>query len=189
MRTATSIFCFCLKLTRKLPDYHVYSSIWAATFWNQYRCIRILVNELITDQISYVLEHPEEFPSSWESIHFYECQLAASRSALLQLAQGICDSVPFYLGYNLNSNRHAFRPPPKSVSGNLLLWPLYTAAVTGAIPETMRIWVAGRLRMIADVMGIRQAVPSAYTLEMKQDLLEWKGESREEDKMLADYVF
>ncbi|KAG0645460.1 hypothetical protein D0Z07_8609 [Hyphodiscus hymeniophilus] len=154
--------------------YHVYSSIWTATVWNHYRCVRILVNELIIDQISYVLTHPEEYASSWESVSFYESQLLASNSTLQHLCHDICASVPFYLGYSVNASDRASRPPPKAVSGNLLLWPLYSAAVTRIVSDVMRDWVAGRLRIIADVMGIRQAAPLAYTLGLQQDLLEWE---------------
>jgi hypothetical protein len=168
--------------------YHVYSSIWTATIWNYYRCVRILVNELILDQISHVLQHPEEFPSSWASVPFYQSQLLASNSTLQQLSHDICASVPFFLGYSVKPSDRASRPPPKAVSGNLLLWPLYTAACTGIVSDMMRVWVAGRLRFISDVMGIRQAAPLAYTLELKQDLLEWEGNSGEDEKAIEEYV-
>lgn len=168
--------------------YHVYPSIWTATVWNLYRCVRILVNELIIDQITYLLQHPEEFPSSWESIPFYESQILASNSTLLQLSHDICASVPFYLGYSVKANNCASRPPPKAVSGNMLLWPLYTAACTFRVSDMMREWVAGRLRMISDVMGIRQAAPLAYTLGLKQDLLEWEKETEDDGTGVMDCV-
>lgn len=168
--------------------YHAYSSIWTATIWNSYRCVRILVNELILNQISHILQHPEEFPSTWDGSSFYESQILVSNSILQQLAHDICASVPFYLGYSANSKDRFSRPPPKAVSGNLLLWPLYTAACTGVVSDMMRVWVAGRLRFISDVMGIRQAAPLAYTLEVKQDLLEWDGETGEDDMALVDFA-
>lgn len=168
--------------------YHVYSSIWTATVWNHYRCVRILVNELIIDQISYILSNPEEFPSSWDSVPFYESQLLASNSMLQHLSHDICASVPFYLGYSVKASDRASRPPPKAVSGNLLLWPLYSAAVTGVVSDVMRDWVVGRLRMIADVMGIRQAAPLAYTLGLKQDLLVWENETRDEGLEIVECV-
>lgn len=168
--------------------YHVYSSIWIATVWNHYRCVRILVNELIIDQICYILSNLEEFPSSWESKPFYESQLLASNSTLQHLCHDICASVPFYLGYSIKMSDRASRPPPKAVSGNLLLWPLFTAAVSPVVSDIMRNWVIGRLRMIADVMGIRQAAPLAYTLELKQDKLVWEDETRNEGSTMTSYV-
>lgn len=70
---------------------------------------------------------------------------------------------------------------PKAISGNLLLWPLYTAGVTDLVSDMMRDWVAGRLRWIADVIGIRQAAPLAFSLRRKTDLLEWKDEKENDD--------
>lgn len=52
----------------------------------------------------------------------------------------------------------------------------------------MREWVAGRLRMISDVMGIRQAAPLAYTLGLKQDLLEWEKETEDDGTGVMDCV-
>jgi len=73
------------------------------------------------------------------------------------------------------------RAIPKAVSGNLLLWPLYTAAVTDLVSDMMREWVAGRLRWISDIIGIRQAAPLAFSLRRKQDLLTWKDEKEDDD--------
>ena len=168
--------------------YHVYSSIWIATIWNHYRCVRILVNDLMIDQIGYVLSHPEEFSPSWESLPFYQSQLLASQSTLQHLCHDICASVPFYLGYSANARDRASRPPPKAVSGNLLLWPLYTAAVAETVSDVMRDWVAGRLRVIADVIGIRQAAPLAYTLRLKQDLVAWESGTVDESSGMIDSV-
>ena len=168
--------------------YHVYSSIWAATVWNHYRCVRILVNEVIIDQINHVLSHPEEFPSSCKNMPFYESQLLASKSMLQHLCHDICASVPFYLGYSVNPSVRASRPPPKAISGNLLLWPLYSAVVTEMVSDVMRDWVVGRLRIIADVMGIRQAAPLAYTLRLRQDVLEWEPGSGDQGSEMVQSI-
>lgn len=168
--------------------YHVYPCIWTAAVWNYYRCVRILVNELIIDQITYLLSHLEEFPSAWANVPFYESQLLSSNSTLQHLCHDICASVPFYLGYSVNAKDRASRPPPKAVSGNMLLWPLYSAAVTGVVSDVMRDWVVGRLRVIADVLGIRQAAPLAYTLGLKQDMLVWENESGDESTATTDGV-
>jgi hypothetical protein len=151
--------------------FHVYSSIWTATVWNHYRCVRILVNELILDLITYMLEHPEEYVSSWDKFSSYENQITTSRSTLLELSHDICSSVPFYLGYSANSIERHSRTPPKAVSGNMLLWPLFIAARTQVVSGALRDWVAGRLRMISEVMGIRQAALLEHILEPKQDVL------------------
>lgn len=144
--------------------YHVYSSLWTATVWNHYRCVRILVNELLLDQLSYVFQFPETSTLLWENFSLWENQIMASNSMLLQLSHDICASVPFFLGYSNSATTPGKRQPPKAVSGNLLLWPLYTAACTGLVSNMMRDWVASRLLMIAEVLGIRQAAPPLYDL-------------------------
>ena len=98
----------------------------------------------------------------------------ASNAMLLQLSHDICSSVPYFLGYSTSLDGSGKRQQPKAVSGNLLLWPLYTAAVTGMVSDIMRQWVASRLLMIADVLGIRQAAPLAHTLGLKPELIEWE---------------
>jgi len=57
-----------------------------------------------------------------------------------------------------------------------LLWPLYVAAVTDVVSNVMRTWVIGRLEMIADIMGIRQAKPLAHVLGMRQEIEVWELE-------------
>ena len=153
--------------------YHVYSNIWIATVWNHYRSVRLLLNELILNQAYYVYQNIQESVLLWNDISLLENQILASNATLLQLSQDICSSVPYFLGFNQNSKS---TQTPKTVNGNLLLWPLYTAACTDLVSGMMRDWVAGRLRWISEVMGIRQATPLAYTLSIKQDLLEWQAE-------------
>ncbi|CZT44530.1 related to negative acting factor [Rhynchosporium secalis] len=126
--------------------YHVYSSVWLGALWNNYRSARILVNELILDQLGYF--------------------------------------VPYFLGYKSGITGFMDQAP-KSVNGNLLLWPLYTAGVTGIVSDMMRVWVAGRLEWIADVMGIRQAGPLAYSMLRRQDHLLWNPDLIE-NASLAD---
>ncbi|KAG4439020.1 hypothetical protein IFR05_005484 [Cadophora sp. M221] len=157
--------------------YHVYSSIWIAAIWNNYRSARILVNELILDQLGYLYQTNPDLGLLWEDHCFYENQILTSNSTLLQLCHDICASVPYFLGYNPESQ--GFMEAPKSVNGNLLLWPLYTAGVTGMVSDVMRCWVAGRLQWITDVMGIRQAAPLAYSMVRRQDHLLWNPDSIE----------
>lgn len=158
--------------------YHVYGSVWIAAIWNNYRSARILVNELILDQLTYLYQTSPESSILWTDHCFYENQILTSNSTLLQLCHDICASVPYFLGYN-PENKGFMEQPPKSVNGNLLLWPLYTAGVTGMVSDVMRCWVAGRLQWITDVMGIRQAAPLAYSMVRRQDHLLWNPDSIE----------
>jgi hypothetical protein len=161
--------------------YHIYPNLWVATVWNNYRSVRLLINELILDQLCHLYLSTPESPLLWNDTCFYENQVLASNTILLQLCHDICASVPFYLGFDPDADKRMPRAIPKAVSGNLLLWPLYTAAVTDLVSDMMREWVAGRLRWISDIIGIRQAAPLAFSLRRKQDLLTWQNEKEDDD--------
>lgn len=156
--------------------YHIYPSIWVAKIWNGYRCVRILVNELLVDQLNHLFQRPKtSLPVQDGNTCAYENQILASNSMLLQLAHDICASVPYCLGYD-NALDPALREPPRAASGNLLLWPLYSAAVTGMVSPMMRDWVAGRLMLIGEVIGIKQAIALAQSLMSTQDIGDWQLE-------------
>jgi hypothetical protein len=161
--------------------YHVYPNLWIATAWNNYRACRLLIHELILDQLCHLYLNNPESPLLWNDTCFFENQVLASNTTLLQLCHDICASAPFYLGFDPNADRRMPRAIPKAISGNLLLWPLYSAGVTDLVSDMMRDWVAGRLRWISVVIGIRQAAPLALSLRRKQDHLEWKDEKEDDD--------
>ena len=155
--------------------YHVYPSMWMANIWNEYRCVRILVNELLIDQLNYLSQRSEASHLIKGNLHAYDSIIVASSSTLVQLAYDIFASVPTCLGYD-SAIDTSLREPLKSVSGNILLWPLYTAAVTGIVSPMMRDWVAGRLVFISEVVGIKQASPLANSLMMDKDIMECQAE-------------
>ncbi|EDN99872.1 hypothetical protein SS1G_02730 [Sclerotinia sclerotiorum 1980 UF-70] len=155
--------------------YHIYDSIWAAALWNHYRCARILINEVVYVQLTHLkYTKPELFVSEPRNPTFSDSQLETSTTTIIQLSHDICASVPFMLGYK--EGGEVALDSAKAVSGNLLLWPLYTAACTAAVSDMMCHWVAGRLRVISDIMGIKQAAPLSHILTKRKDLLAWELE-------------
>ena len=176
------------KTDEVFSDYiHIYSSIWIATTWNHYRTCRLLINELILDQLNNC--DPSSLDTSsplWKDDRFRDNQILKSNVTLLQLHHDICASAPFFLGFDPAIPNLTERPTPQAVNGNLLLWPLYGAGLTGMASDIMRNWVIGRLLYITDVMGIRQAAPLAATLSSGQDIVEWKAEHEMIEYTLAD---
>ncbi|KAB8298689.1 hypothetical protein EYC80_000866 [Monilinia laxa] len=155
--------------------YHVYDSVWAATLWNHYRCVRILINEVVYVQLTYIKStRPDSFSLELRNPIFSDSQLEAFITTVIQLSHDICASVPFMLGYK--EGEEVTLSSAKAVSGNLLLWPLYTAACTSVVSNVMCHWVAERLRIISDVMGIKQAAPLSHILIKRKDLLAWELE-------------
>lgn len=176
-----------INLTERVDEvfsdhYHIYTNIWVATTWNHYRCARLLVNEIILDQLCHVYEIDPLSPLFATYPHFSECQILESNSNLIHLCEDICASVPYYLGVNLDGE---IRQLPKAMYANLLIWPLYAAGATGRVSELMINWVAGRLDWIGGVMGIRQAAAHAAFLRGKKHLLTW-DESQIGDNHVPD---
>jgi hypothetical protein len=150
--------------------YHVYDSIWAAATWNNCRCVRILINEIIIVQLKYLKNTRNDLFELELGLPVpLETQLETSATTIVQLAHDICGSVPFLLGYKEGEDPTLLNT--KAVTGNFLLWPLYTAAVTAMVSDVMSNWVADRLRVIADVIGIRQAAPLSHVLTIRKELM------------------
>ncbi len=149
--------------------YNTYCSIWIAGVWNNYRCARILANELLRHLVSRALresemQEPPELQAENERVP-YDKILAAANSSIKTLSNDICCSVPFFFTTTTQG-------APRALAGNLLLWPLYLAAQTTVVTEDMRKWAADRLAYIGETMGIRQAGPMAMTLRRTFDMVE-----------------
>ncbi|OBT68856.1 hypothetical protein VE03_02043 [Pseudogymnoascus sp. 23342-1-I1] len=172
--------------------YHIYSSILTATSWNSYRSVRILLSELIITQLNHLSQSQSQFDYEDEDGDFpnlakdshallqqeYTSQIFRSRAAIVQLTQDICASVPYYLcdapspGVLLIEHQDSTYVP-RTATGNLLLWPLFTAVCTNMVSNVMRTWVVQRLEWIADVMGIQQAKALAILLCLRKDPPRW----------------
>jgi len=159
--------------------YHTYVSICIATVWNHYRCIRILINELIVDQLTHLRQQNSESDLSHLGVCASENQILTSNATLLQLCHDVCASVPYYLNFNHEDSPGVSPKMAKALHGNFLLWPLYVAGCSNLVSDMMRAWVARKLQWISDVMGIRQAAPLAFTVAQKQQLMSWQGEIEE----------
>ena len=147
-------------------NYHLYYNIWIATIWNHYRSIRILLNELVIEQLTQLKQCSEALPDfrGEQPSVFYEKQIVLCRSLLLQLTQDICASVPFFFSYGSQSDC-----PPRAAGGNLLLWSLYIAGCTDVVSKVMRDWVIVNLEKITETMGIQQAKALAILLTLRKD--------------------
>ncbi|PMD43914.1 hypothetical protein L207DRAFT_552359 [Hyaloscypha variabilis F] len=136
--------------------YNKYTSIFITSIWNNYNCARALCNELLRHQVSSLLHwsgplDPHEIETEQGPVTF-ETILPITISTISALANDIFASVPFFLS---DSQQEA----PRVLAGNLVLWPLYLAAQTSTATVEIQRWAAGRLRYIAETMGIRQAAP------------------------------
>lgn len=156
--------------------YHRYSNIWVANTWNQYRVIRLLINEMLLDQLQHLeqLHHQPTLSSGGQpaptsgTLHG---QILSTRSLLVQLMSDLCASVPYHLNYRptypsqplLSSPYPGTSAPPdpsshpRAVVGNILIWPLFSLACNTWCTPIMRTWIVGRLRVVAQRLAISQA--------------------------------
>lgn len=134
---------------------HIYSSLWIARNWNNYRSLRIIANELLCHQISHLLSASKGTSSGdIEQRASYRNMLDKAITTLHTLIDDTFASVPFFLSTGTNE-------PPKTQNGNLILWPVYIAGQSSVASDEMRQYAARRIRYIAETMGILQAVPLA----------------------------
>lgn len=170
-------------------SYHIYESIAASSMWNNYRCARILIQELILDTLNSISPSTEReiaFPQR----HALELQC---RQTALRLVEDICASVPFSLGSEMememtsdkSAGAAAANSPPCasfaiSGSGGLtLMWPLLVAANSGVAPKDLRDWIAGCLDKIGHSMGINQALAMSKLLQDRMRTRAWLSPEHE----------
>jgi len=158
--------------------YHLYRNLWLAMIWNNYRCIRILVNELLLVHLLHLSHEQTSFPDHQEFLFSYDSEVTRVKSVMMTLIHEICASVPFYLGYHGSEKS----PPitPKVVNGNLLIWPLYIAASIGAASNMMQAWAVTRLEKVGESMGIRQAAVLATVLRRGKTITLWEAKQETE---------
>jgi hypothetical protein len=134
-------------------QYHVYPNLWVCSTWNQYRCARIIVSEII---LSHIRQISDSSLSSLSDEFRQHCKTL--RSTIRRLAVDICRSVPFHLGAHSKEASPNFPPPEGYIGGLMLLWPLFLAGVVENPSHSLRRWVVSCLRMIGNTMGLDQAL-------------------------------
>jgi hypothetical protein len=139
--------------------WHLYNDIFVADLWNNYRSIRINVNEIIIKHLCL----SNGYNPTLSILHYssdYDNQLDYSKRTVLDLARQICASVPFYMGRDLytdNKNRESPYSIKNAARAKLVLWPLYVAGQSNIPSDVMRGWIADQLEKIGDSMGLEKA--------------------------------
>lgn len=135
-------------------QYHVYPNLWVCSTWNQYRCARIIVSEIMLSHIRQMSDS-SSLRSLSDEIRLH-CK--SLRSTIQRLSVDICRSVPFHLGAHQKDTPPNFPPPESYIGGLMLLWPLFLAGVVENPSHSQRRWVVSCLRMIGNTMGLDQAL-------------------------------
>ncbi|EHK22140.1 uncharacterized protein TRIVIDRAFT_28354 [Trichoderma virens Gv29-8] len=132
-------------------SYHIYHSISASTMWNNYRSVRIIIQELIIDTVKELEDFSDDICSPQRS-----SLTSQARQTMLQLVQDICGSVPYNLETNTGASLSSFQAT--GAGGLTIMWPLLVAANSGVACNDLRKWISNCLDKIGHSMGINQAL-------------------------------
>lgn len=136
-----------------------YGELWMAYKYNVVRSCRLFIWTTILRCAAW-LGYPHDYRLSPE-------YTTASRICR-QLIEDIVASVPYFFGWNCENNsamnaRANFAcgtndPTVKPLTGIFVMWPLFAAAASDFATPSQRHFLRGRLKHVAEIMGINQAL-------------------------------
>ena len=138
-----------------------YHSLPAATHWNHYRSIRIMLHEIILARLAQQEKQP--VCSYFDSATPNATQIELSKLLIISLSHEICASVHYCLNLKDEVINYSHQPE-KAAYAKLLLWPLYTAGRSACVPAATSSWVADTFDIIASVTGVRKGASLAKAL-------------------------
>ncbi|KAN0071542.1 hypothetical protein V8E54_010138 [Elaphomyces granulatus] len=148
--------------------YDVYSDLWVASMWNNYRSVRLMIYEhIMCTTLKYGLEEDKEL-------------LQIATTVLRAMADDVCRSAQFHLGHQCQTDIEIPDEIPDDVAipgGYLLMWPLYLSGMLLTTPTAQKRWIASKLRQIGVRMGLRLA------FSMSENLLRMDNNSFSENKV------
>lgn len=155
-------------------QYHVYRDLWICHTWNQYRCSRIIVCEIILSCLRRLSAASPTMAMSKELQNY----CARIRNDIRNLASDICASAAYHLGVE-GSTESAFTVPTNYcyVGGMLLLWPLTLAGGTEPKTHPLRRWTRDCLWLIGHSIGIDQALALIDVLDEEAGVFEGMEET------------
>ncbi|EAW07264.1 Zn(II)2Cys6 transcription factor [Aspergillus clavatus NRRL 1] len=169
-RPETSVKRLCRGIILYNNRYHIYNDLWTCHTWNQYRCARIVVCEIILSCLRRLFLNSAGtcVPSELQN-HCFRI-----RSTTRQLAADISASVPYHFGVGNTGNSQPGSVPVNEshTAGLVLLWPLVLAGATEGKNHPLRKWCIDCLRLIGHGMGIDQALALVDVLESEVGIFE-----------------
>lgn len=137
-----------------------YGELWMAYKYNLVRSCRLFIWTVILRCVAW-LGDPRDYRVSPE-------YTTASR-VCQQLIEDIVSSVPYFFGWNRDKDstmvdRSSFAcgetdpTTVKPLAGLFVMWPLFAAASSDFASSSQRIFLRGRLKHVAEMMGINQAL-------------------------------
>lgn len=163
---------------------HYYHNFFIASFLNNYRIIRIYLQELIA-RCAARLGHEEVLDR--------DSRQGQVLYVLRQMVDEICGTVPYLMGadvpdVSLFVGLSGSKSPEMSIGSWLNLRPLYVASKVECIPKSQKRWIYGRLIAIANEYGYRiaQDIGKEASPEPEEiSSIEWNTELPHQQKLLS----
>ncbi|QSZ31434.1 hypothetical protein DSL72_000999 [Monilinia vaccinii-corymbosi] len=136
----------------------LYSDVFACSAWNIARVSRIFIAAIVIRSAAWLC-----YPVDYRTTPEY-----AQMSRMGQeMISDIIASVPFMFGWHLDSEGR-LKPGDimgggedvtgvKALGGFHTIWPLLSISCSDFTTDSQRLWVKGRFKFIAEIMGLNQA--------------------------------
>lgn len=140
-------------------SFYKFPQSWILQIWNGMRACRIILHEMILEQI---------YSSSSIPGTKSDLQESSSVAICLEMQRDILRSIP----RDRPSTNHSGEPGSELAGRHhaYILWPLYQVGVMSLATERVKKWVIDRLRLLSEEGGIRQAAVLASSLERREHL-------------------
>lgn len=163
---------------------HYYRNCFIASFLNNYRIIRIYLQELIA-RCAARLGHEEVLDR--------DSRQGQVLYVLRQMVDEICGTVPYLMGADVPDmpmfiGLSGSKSPEMSIGSWLNLRPLYVASKVECIPKPQKKWIYGRLIAIANEYGYRIANDigkEASPEPEERPSIDWNTELPHQQKLLT----
>ncbi|OOF98035.1 hypothetical protein ASPCADRAFT_141883 [Aspergillus carbonarius ITEM 5010] len=143
-------------------SYHIYQSTWACNVWNNYRYIRILVNNVILKHLGSVARKSQPIVEHGS----FKDECVRIRGLARQLATDICCSVPYKFGIAGCAAKNVVDSVTNQTgTGFTLLLPLFVAALVDGVSSPIHDWAMRCFNIIGRAMGIDTALTLIKLLE------------------------
>ncbi|KAL4865568.1 hypothetical protein BDV12DRAFT_210986 [Aspergillus spectabilis] len=153
-------------------SYHVYPNISVSSAWNNYRFARLIIHELVVNEVGALEQQTELLHALGFELHAggYSTLFNQSRQIGQQMVEDVAASVPSYLGAAMEGPGTSGNGKVSTIfsggavsaaSGMAIVWQLLLAANSGFASQDMRRWITTVLDRIGHSMGLNQALAMA----------------------------
>ena len=166
----------------------LYTDIWIARSWNSYRTTRIFVQIIRLACIIWLVGDTVLLPSLGHDSS-EPCGISAytgAKKVLQQMVDDICASVPFHMGYLINSQKGSSGKLPTAASTGdegtfcadslgiyFLFWPLFVARSVYTTPKIQKKWIDSVMLRAAEHCVFDEAlIPAKLSQGFQWPLLE-----------------